>query len=50
MEIEESLPLRTRDGLNGGRTKTLCLNYGAKEGQVIIQCVVVISLYSSVFK
>jgi len=49
-EMEESMPLRTRDALYGGRTEAMRLHYNVKEGKETIQYVDVMSLYSWVCK
>ena len=49
-EVEQSLPLTTRDGLYGGRTEAMRLHYRAKEGEETIQYVDVMSLYPWVCK
>jgi hypothetical protein len=46
VEMEGSMPLRTRDALYGGRIEAMRFNYKVKEGKETIQYVDVMSLYS----
>jgi hypothetical protein len=50
VEVEYSLPLRTRDALDGGRTEAMQLNYKVNEGEETIQYIDVMDLYPWVCK
>ena len=49
MEVEEMLPLGTRDVLYGGNTEAMSLHYKEKEVQETKQYVDVMSLYTWVY-